>query len=157
MKDTSKPAFTKAAWKIVTLLSLTGMALAATEPAPQTQLARAYSQLPLRFEPNQGQTASEVRFLAHGPGYNLYLTATEAILALGDLSFQVRLGEPPMMPSLRMTLKGIPLHTSLSELSGIASALDEDGDLPQAEPEDSGSRLAIVLAGEEAPALGNQA
>lgn len=110
MKDTPKPAFAKVAWGIVTLLSLTGTALAAPQPDPQTQQpAHAYSQLPLRFEPNQGQTAPQVRFLAHGPGYNLFLTATEAILTLADLSFlslSVRLGEPPRIPVLYMTLKG---------------------------------------------------
>lgn len=34
------------------------------------------------FEPNQGQTASPVKFLAHGAGYGLFLTADEAVLQL---------------------------------------------------------------------------
>ncbi|HEV2381740.1 MAG TPA: SBBP repeat-containing protein [Terriglobia bacterium] len=41
-----------------------------------------YGTLPLSFEANQGQTDSDVRFLAHGPGYSLFLTADEAVLAL---------------------------------------------------------------------------
>lgn len=41
-----------------------------------------YSKLPLYFEFNQGQTHSAVRFLARGPGYALFLTPTEAVLAL---------------------------------------------------------------------------
>jgi hypothetical protein len=39
-------------------------------------------QLPLGFEPNQGQTDPEVKFLARGAGYGLLLTAHQAILTL---------------------------------------------------------------------------
>jgi hypothetical protein len=42
----------------------------------------AYGQLPLSFEANQGQTASEVKFLARGSGYALFLTPGEAVLTL---------------------------------------------------------------------------
>ncbi len=42
----------------------------------------AYGKLPLRFEANQGQTDEQVKFLARGSGYSLYLTATEAVLRL---------------------------------------------------------------------------
>ena len=38
--------------------------------------------LPLVFEPNQGQTAAPVKFVAHGAGYGLFLTSDEAVLAL---------------------------------------------------------------------------
>ena len=41
-----------------------------------------YGKLPLAFEANQGQTASDVHFLSHGDGYALYLTGQEAVLAL---------------------------------------------------------------------------
>ena len=40
------------------------------------------SQLPLSFEPNQGQTDSQVRFLARGAGYGLFLTSNQAVLRL---------------------------------------------------------------------------
>src|SRR5271157_469613 len=43
----------------------------------------AYANLPLSFEVNQGQTDPRVRFLARGQGYTLFLTAAEAVLALG--------------------------------------------------------------------------
>jgi uncharacterized repeat protein (TIGR01451 family) len=42
----------------------------------------AYQHLPLIFEPNQGQTDPEVKFLAHGRGYGLFLTADNAVLSL---------------------------------------------------------------------------
>jgi Beta-propeller repeat/Domain of unknown function DUF11 len=38
--------------------------------------------VPLFFELNQGQTAPQVKFLAHGAGYGLFLTADEAVLKL---------------------------------------------------------------------------
>jgi hypothetical protein len=36
--------------------------------------------LPLNFEANHGQTDSQVKFLARGNGFNLFLTATEAVI-----------------------------------------------------------------------------
>lgn len=49
-------------------------------PSVGTQVR--YGLLPLSFEANQGQAAGEVRFLAHGPGYGLFLTPDGAVLAL---------------------------------------------------------------------------
>jgi Beta-propeller repeat len=54
----------------------------------------AYSLLPLIFEPNQGQTNRRARFLAHGSGYTLFLTANGAVLALQD-----RRGAPRRAPN----------------------------------------------------------
>ncbi|MDX1382546.1 MAG: SBBP repeat-containing protein [Thermoanaerobaculia bacterium] len=51
-------------------------------PAPATLLAPADAPRELIFEPNVGQTAEEVRFLTRGPGYTLFLTASEMVLAL---------------------------------------------------------------------------
>ena len=50
--------------------------------AQKKDLKRAYGSLPLTFEVNQGQTAPEVRYLAHGQGYQLFLTNQEAVLTL---------------------------------------------------------------------------
>jgi hypothetical protein len=41
-----------------------------------------YEQRPLDFEINQGQAAEPVEFLAHGPGYTLFLTGVRAVLSL---------------------------------------------------------------------------
>jgi photosystem II stability/assembly factor-like uncharacterized protein len=41
-----------------------------------------YGELPLRFEPNQGQSDAQVKFLSRGPGYDLFLTSTGAVLTL---------------------------------------------------------------------------
>ncbi|MBK1702788.1 SBBP repeat-containing protein [Thiococcus pfennigii] len=46
------------------------------------QIVADYGRLPMHFEPNMGQTAEEVRFLARGPGYTLFLTDTEVVMVL---------------------------------------------------------------------------
>ena len=43
-----------------------------------------YGRLPLHFEPNEGQSDGRVKFLAHGRGYGLFLTTSEAVLSLRD-------------------------------------------------------------------------
>lgn len=49
-------------------------------PEPGSAFARqAAGTLPLRFEPNLGQYDPQVRFVAHGPGYTLFLTTTAAV------------------------------------------------------------------------------
>jgi hypothetical protein len=51
-------------------------------PAAQAQLAENYGKLPLSFEENEGQTSDKVKFFSRGPGYSLFLTPDEAVLAL---------------------------------------------------------------------------
>jgi len=46
------------------------------------RLLRAYGDLPLRFEANEGQTDPQVKYLARGHGYTLFLTASEAVIKL---------------------------------------------------------------------------
>jgi len=41
-----------------------------------------YGKLPISFEANRGQAEKDVKFLAHGSGYELFLTRQEAVLAL---------------------------------------------------------------------------
>ena len=59
------------------LASATAMA-----QAPPARVRAAYAQLPIIFERNQGQSHSQVRFLARGSGYGLFLTSNEAVLEL---------------------------------------------------------------------------
>ena len=54
----------------------------ALSAAQKQNMTRAYGALPLAFEANRGQTAPEVRYLAHGQGYQLFLTNQEAVLTL---------------------------------------------------------------------------
>jgi hypothetical protein len=58
-------------------------AIVAAPAAPADRAAPAsIGLMPLRFEANQGQTDAQVAFLAHGPGYSLFLTPTEAVMVL---------------------------------------------------------------------------
>ena len=52
----------------------------------QTRVVEAYAELPLSFEANEGQTDSQVKFTSRGSGYSVFLTPTEAVLALNKPS-----------------------------------------------------------------------
>ncbi|WP_164929485.1 FG-GAP-like repeat-containing protein [Gloeobacter violaceus] len=58
---------------------------AAERPAPNTQarIGETFGKLPMRFEPNVGQTDSRVQYVSRGPGYSLLLGPTEAVVLLG--------------------------------------------------------------------------
>ena len=55
---------------------------APTAPADSQQVRVNFGHLPMVFEPNQGQTDPQVKFVARGSNYGLFLTADEAVLAL---------------------------------------------------------------------------
>src|SRR6516165_9860191 len=59
------------------LKSLSPSAMAAVHPSAPTFEGR-----PLAFEPNAGQADPRVKFLSHGPGYALFLTADQAVFSL---------------------------------------------------------------------------
>jgi len=80
-------------WLLVALLAalilpsgahpVTARPLEPSSDTPQETHARdAYGKLPLAFEVNAGQGDPSARFLAHGHGYTLALTPTEALLSL---------------------------------------------------------------------------
>ena len=53
------------------------------EPATaRARVQAAYAALPLAFEKNQGQTDERVKYIARTRGYTLFLTASDAVLAL---------------------------------------------------------------------------
>jgi hypothetical protein len=53
-----------------------------TAESAKLRAMNAYGNLPLAFEPNQGQFDSQVQFVSRGNGYGLFLTADEAVLEL---------------------------------------------------------------------------
>jgi|GEM_PF-2038509 len=61
---------------------ITARAANAPAAAAKVRVAGLYGKLPLSFEPNQGQSDKRVKFLSRGNGYSLFLTSTEAVLAL---------------------------------------------------------------------------
>ncbi len=62
------------------------------------QVRDAYGHLPLSFEENRGQTDPQVKFLARGGGYSLFLTPTEAVLKLRAPSSAKKQTKPGAMP-----------------------------------------------------------
>src|SRR5687768_1843006 len=53
-----------------------------TDASTKAKIADRFGELPLSFEINKGQTDQAVKFVSHGPGYDLFLTANEAVLSL---------------------------------------------------------------------------
>jgi len=51
-------------------------------PGSSPRLNTSFGVRPLAFEPNVGQTDAEVKFLARGKGYQLFLTQREAVMVL---------------------------------------------------------------------------
>src|SRR5262249_40532480 len=68
-------------------------ALHAADPPTQNPANKGYGKLPLSFEMNQGQFASQVRFASHGIGYNLTLAQSEAAFNVrsSESSFDLRM------------------------------------------------------------------
>jgi len=115
-------------WGLLGVAALLGL-LAPRPARAQTAAAvvRAqvnYSQLPLAFEANRGQTAGPVQFLARGQGYTLWLTPTEAVLTFarhGRSSTSAAATEQAHAPVVRMTLLGAhpaPHVTGMEALPG---------------------------------------
>src|SRR5262245_12770293 len=99
-----------------------------SEPAATTSAAAqtAYGKLPLGFEANQGQTDSQVKFLARGSGYTLFLTGAETVMRLRNedrksLDPARSSVQNPRTSVLRMKLLGAnpsPQAAGLDELPG---------------------------------------
>lgn len=95
---------------------------AATNQASPPKLKQTALSVPLYFEPNQGQTAPQVKFLAHGAGYGLFLTADDAVLKLQAPTVNARpsSADAERGPSsvIRMHLEGA---NSAARISGASS------------------------------------
>jgi hypothetical protein len=114
---------------------------AASKPAtgaPSSSAAPKPVHLPLFFEANQGQTDSQVRFMARGKGYTLLLTPTETVLTGSQTQISARSGafgpfQNPLIATktsrgsvIRMQLVGAnaaPAMTGLNELPGKVNYL----------------------------------
>src|SRR5438067_2156253 len=115
---------------------LIGIALPASA-ATDVRVSENYGKVPLHFEANRGQIHENVRFLSRGPGYSLYLTAGEAVLALSKPNADTKRDSrstpeqgdaqtPVKAVALRMSLVGAapkPPVSGLDELPGKANYL----------------------------------
>ena len=72
------------------------------------QILSSYGNLPLHFEANQGQASDEVKFLYRGGNYSLFLTPSEALVALHKPEAEVEDGAErnAVAKGLRMRLLG---------------------------------------------------
>ncbi len=80
--------------------------LPAHDATAKSRIAEAYGTLPLAFEENGGQTASEVKFLSRGAGYTLFLTSNEAVLALRKAPQETK------RPGVRADASGEPAQSA---------------------------------------------
>jgi uncharacterized repeat protein (TIGR01451 family) len=71
---------------------------------PHTQNTEAarhkFGQLPLSFEINQGQADAQVKFLARGQGYGIFLTGNGATFSLGGSALHMRLQDAAIAPRI---------------------------------------------------------
>ncbi len=99
-------------YKMAPTLTLLGAlagccSLLGAPPAGSAKVRENIAKLPLRFEENQGQTDSQVKYLAHGNGYTLFLTPTAMAVQLKAA------GVPKTSPVLQMRLPGSNAKASL--------------------------------------------
>src|SRR5688572_12534118 len=89
-----------------------------TEAAARTRIAERFGKLPLSFEINKGQVDQSVKFLSRGPGYDLFLTSTEAVLRVHKLR------EPqPGKPQTDKSKQTAPANTSTEVREGTVLRL----------------------------------
>ena len=67
---------------VCALLLASALVLSAGGAHARPQVLNRYGKLPLGFEANLGQTDAQVKFIARGAGYTLFLTPTEAVFSL---------------------------------------------------------------------------
>lgn len=85
----------KAMLFVAVLLQIAVTATAQTVTNGGVQLIQDYGKVPLRFEPNAGQTDPQVRYLSRGSGYTMYFLPTEVALALDVSTNATRLSHRP--------------------------------------------------------------
>jgi len=107
--------------------------------AAQRLAKAAYGKLPMSFEPNRGQVHPDVKFLTRGNGYTLFLTPTEAVMALvrperrpaagAERTGEILRPADPKVDVLRMKLDGAnpqPRVSGAAKLPGISNYLIGD-------------------------------
>ena len=82
MKTTLRPLSCVVVGSILAVLSASSGPLALRYPRSGATVPGIPVSLPLSFEANRGQVDSQVQYLARGPGYTVFLTDREAVLAL---------------------------------------------------------------------------
>ncbi len=114
MLVSSKPQVWRGAAAALVLASACGAPSgAAASAAAETHVGAGYGKIPLSFEANRGQTDPQVRFLARGEGYALFLTGDQAVIELKPSQSGTVPGMEPASV-LRMNLVGANGHAPSS-------------------------------------------
>jgi hypothetical protein len=96
-------------------------AQAASAAPSEATTAAAFGKVEMSFEPNHGQTDEQVKFLARGAGYTVFLTATEAVFVLapqGDAQAKVGNAVPANSSSNAITTWTTPPAVLRMKLGG---------------------------------------
>jgi hypothetical protein len=94
--------------------------LLGTTSHEKTPIRSAYANLPFSFEPNQGQAGKDVKFLARGNGYALFLNGQGALLALRSPSRQTQGERDRLASSGSSAQAAIPSPAARSSLKASA-------------------------------------
>jgi len=96
----------------------------------QAQSAEAHGKVEMSFEPNQGQTDEQVKFLARGAGYTVFLTATEAVFVLarkGEAQAKVGKAVPSDSSLIETTASTVPPAMLRMKLEGANATREAVG------------------------------
>src|SRR6266487_4391398 len=101
---------------MITMVALITAQLASADPSlVRNEANREFYRLPMQFEPNVGQAAEAVKFLARGPGYTLLLTPAETVLSLQPI--KSRRGES-LIPQSELRVRLVGANES-AQMEGI--------------------------------------
>jgi hypothetical protein len=116
-QGTAPPAVSPAAPAAADAQGTAPPAAPPTAPPPaHTALAPNYGKLPLAYEPNVGQaTDAGVRFLSHGPGFELFLTANAAVFSMA------RPGDHSTRDAFRLSFDGANPSPQVSGQQALGS------------------------------------
>jgi hypothetical protein len=108
-------------------------------PAARSRVQASYAALPLAFEQNQGQTDSQVKYVARGDGYTLFLTTRDAVFSLhshshprvGSTAGRISMSEAKTFSGER-SVRDDPNAVVRMQLSGENShaTVEASGELP---------------------------
>ena len=132
------------------------------ELGSRARLSSVYGQFPRRFEANQGQTNSQVKFLSRGQGYSLFLTDHEAVLLLRGRQPSVVSRQLPKaldvgqrLPWYTRELSGLLEPPKLSELQSPNHRLsDSRQSAAEAMIPEAALRMKLVGANPSAKVMG---
>ena len=100
----------------------------ASAPQDRARILSSMASLPLAFEENQGQTDAQVKYMARGNGYTVFLTARDAVMALHSSSHPAKKSAAPShtnqtgadrTAAIRLHLVGGNPHSTISASSQL--------------------------------------